>query len=323
MTESSITSPDLRIVVLSDELGPVIEPRIFDLTQTRNLDGQIPTTVLHGFTRVSSAKVDFTRETPDDLIDETPVIIIQGFMGPQIVYDGLRGALAQLGRDTITVGRAGFQTPCAAVSKKHRFTQQKVTAQTPWAVQKALHIPKVHAVAHSMGVPITFNKAVRRPERFASVTSLGGAGLTGHGVVDLGLRLPLAAKEIKKGMPAMKQAYGLAGVIAVGKYFAVNPARPIFEAIDVSRQDIRGTFPILRESGVPTAVGAFINDAFFDEEVVEKEVGKEADVFRRIHAELAGHIAPQLEPKLVAWEIDEMIREMTDLVNSGQISSQL
>jgi len=323
MTESSIISPDLRIVVPSAEPGPIYEPKIFGLRESRNLEGEIPTTVLHGFTRVSSAKVDFTRETPDNLIDEPPVIIIQGFMGPQIVYDGLREALAQLGRDTITVGRAGFQTPCAAISKKHRFTQHKVTAQTPWAVQNALKIPKVHAVAHSMGVPITFNKAVRRPERFASVTSLGGAGLTGHGVVDLGLRLPQAAKEIKTGIPAMKKAYGFAGIIAVGKYFAVNPARPIFEAIDVSRQDIRSTFPVLKEKGVPTAVGAFINDAFFDEEVVEREVGNQADVFRRIHAELAGHIAPQLEPELVAWEIDEMIREMTDLANSGQISSQL
>lgn len=249
---------------------------------------------------IGGAAVKYTVEEPETIIDEVPLVFIQGFMGPELVYQDMRHATAQRGRVSVTIGRAGFQHPKATFSLNHLLAPQRLTSQSPYAVIKELGYDKVDAVCHSMGGPIGANLADRKPERFRSLILLGSAGLTGHSVFSLAQRLPYAAAEITRGMPELIRRYGLSSAHAMADYFYRNPLRPPFEALDVSRQDIRQTIPRLEEEhGVRVGVGAFVKDCFFDEQIMRDEVGATVSHFVDIEAELAGHIAPQLQPEIV------------------------
>lgn len=271
-----------------------------------NRTGEIPTEILRGKTMVGAATLYFTAETPVELSDDVPILFVQGFMGPELVYENLRHASTQHGRRAITVGRAGWQRPCAILGKHHRLRPHTVTEQSPWAVVKALGEDEVDVVGHSLGGPIGVGMALRRHDHVRSLTLLGPAGVTDDNLLTLGLRLPAAAAEIKRGLPSMYKSYGLRGALAILDYVYKNPARLVGEAITAANSDIKPGLSQLGELGVKTAIGAFTKDCFFDEADMRKNSESIVDIFEDIEANRAGHIAPQLEYETVAAQIDDI-----------------
>lgn len=292
----------IQVIPESNDNGTLI----FSAEVSTNTSGDIPTTVFRGKTKVGAATLRFTDETPVDLSDPVPLLWIQGYMGPEKVYEDARHAATQEGRRSITIGRAGWQSPSVITSRKHLLHPETITHQSPWAVIKALDLDEVDVVAHSMGGPISVEMALRRHEKIRQLTLLGSAGLTGHTPFTLASRMPYAIAEIKRGLPEMRKRYGLIGALSILDYFYKNPLRPIAEALNVANSDIRELLPKLGSLGVRTAVGAFNQDCFFDEKVMREQVADKVDVFEEIHANLAGHIAPQLEPEHVVKRVLEM-----------------
>lgn len=251
-------------------------------------------------TYVGSARLRGTVETPLTVADPTNALWVQGYMGPELVYAQARHAMTQHDRVAATMGRAGVQLPFAHFHRNHFMRPHTVTKQSPGAMMKAIGAEKYDLIGHSMGGPLALEAAQRYPKYVRTLTLMGSAGLTGHGIPDLAARLPAAAAEIRQSIPALKEMYGAAGALAIANYFLVNPLRPIGEAIYVARADIRDQLMRLREEhGIKIIVMAFANDCFFDEHVMYDMVADKVDKFAVLEAELAGHIAPQLLPKLV------------------------
>lgn len=270
-------------------------------------DSPIPTDTKEIFTTVGGASLTGVIESPATIHDTTPIVWGQGYLGAQLFYEPARHATTQYNRTSVSIGRAGRQTPLAMLSKNHFLKPHTVTQQSPGAILKELDADFVDIAAHSMGGPISMETALRHPDQVRTLVLLGSAGLTGHGIPDLASKMPSAVQEVRRNMSGLVEKFGAAGAMAIARYFYGNPIRPIAEAMYVARADIRAKIPIVRDLGVKVVVVAFAEDCFFDAKRMRDEVGDDVDLFIDLEADLAGHIAPLLQPNLVAAAVKTSI----------------
>lgn len=283
---------------------------VFSHQVVSDFELEIPTFKQDLHTHTGGAALSATREVPVVLDNPTDLMWVQGYLGPERLYQKISHEVTQHRRASTTMGRAGPQSPLALLHPKHFFKPATVTKQSPGAVLKLLG-SQVDIAAHSMGGPISVETALRNPDRVRTLVLLGSAGLTGHGIPDLAARLPQAANEVRRNIPELIQLYGYGTAMQMVQYFYGNPLRPIDEALYVARADIRGDLPRIRQAGTRVVVIAFDDDCFFDLDRMYEETKGKIDLFIPLDTDLAGHIAPLLRYKTVAKAVIDGINEVT------------
>ncbi len=240
----------------------------------------------------------FQSDTP---IDETPIIINNGYCAPAIVYDALAIGLAQNGRNVIryrpprsvSIGRMAVGGHLSNPLKKH--------AQAGWAVMKDSNkkfgLTQFDALGHSMGTPISLMLAEAKPEAVRSVMCTGGAGLDGAGglFVMSAKGAKLLKDEVIHERDKLRQL-GHSKTVGqeVMKHILLHPVDTLAEGYYVSRINSVPNLIRVQQAGVRLGLVIFGKDTFFKPDTVLNHVGNYFDY--RLVLPDAKHIHPQIYP---------------------------
>ena len=230
-----------------------IDPSVIDAFVTEFQANFVPEEASEGEAAAVAQAIDvegrnlsYVLTSPDGAEDATPALLLHGFGGDANAW---LFNTADLAKDRLVY---------ALDLPGHGASSKDVGDGTPDALARAvvgfldaLHVAKVHLVAHSLGGAIALSVTASNPERVASLTLIGPCGL-GEGINQDFIEGFIAAQRRKEVKPVLQQLFA-------------NPDL-------VSRDMIEDVLKFKRLDGVPDALRK-IAGAFFPE-------GRQAAQFR-------------------------------------------
>lgn len=269
-----------------------------------------------GVANFGSGRVNFTYERPLEYIeDETPLVIINGYVGVKSAYKLLRRNVVQLGRPAITIRPVRKHSRRASIHPKYLLNASSLHSRAAYSVISDITarcgVENFDLVGHSMGGWVAGSMAQLHPDKIRSVTFMASAGLESHTLGSLLLRLPtFTRKEFLPHIDTLRDVDETRLALEAMYYVLRNPGLTIREGVGVSRCDIRPLLPRLGELGVRTAILNFASDELIHNRTTEKEVGHLVDYCETHPSKHLGHLAPQLEPLTVARSLHNINRKL-------------
>lgn len=260
-----------------------------------------------GSVAVNGQQVRYDLFEPNNPIEETPILINNGYCAPAIVYDALAQAIAKEGRTVVryhpprhvALHRAVLQGHFANPLKKHADASEAVTED----VIANTGVTRIDAIGHSTGAPVSFQAARRMPEAFRSIMATGAAGLVdSDGIVKMGLRgIKLLKTEIYDEMERLVELGETSEVARqVFEHIMLHPVDTLAEGYYISHLDIVSDLERAHEAGIRIGAILFGKDTFFKAPRVIQRVGKHLDFVEVL--EDAKHIHPQIHSRRHAAE---------------------
>ncbi len=246
-------------------------------------------------------------------IDDRPVVISPGFAGIKPAYEGLGQALANAGREAITIRPVRRQRWTSSVSPVHLLRPLRLPSQAVWAVMRDVRdnygVDQYDVLAHSMGGATIMGVVNKKPDYVRAVNLAGSVGLDEHTPWSLGRKLPAAAYEIATSMLKLDLDRKRAARHIL-HYSLQNPFRTVTEALAVSNCDIRADVKLARDRGIRFGRLQFRNDPFFPLADISEEAKSAVDLYQEFPGAEAGHLTPLLQPERVARINQAMLEKM-------------
>lgn len=290
------------------------EPDVFVLEHP-----EVISTVRQHVTRTGGAVIKYTVERPAVVEDPVPLLIVPGYGGIKPAYRELRKAVVQNGKTAVTFKPPRTQERFAALHPRHFLHPERLLAQAVLAISKDLieiygdeqDFEQIDAAGHSMGGPGVINAAMVRPRRFRTVTSVAGAGLDGHTLLDMAQRAPgVFSGEFVPSITDIRVRKDGRAIRDMAHYVGRNPWRTAAEGLAVGSGDVRDKVTVIGMLGVKTAALQFANDHFFPIEGVREHSEDRFDLFREFPDPNANHMWPQLQPEAVGNELINIVETL-------------
>lgn len=271
---------------------------------------------IEGYAEVAGARVNYTYENPLESTDDVPALIVPGYVGIKPAYDRFRSEIVQTGKPAITLRPVRSQALSAALHPNYLLHPTGLPSRMAYGVlsdiQQRHGIDRFDAVGHSMGGLVVSLVAQRHPDKIRSASFVASAGLEDHSLAVMSKRLPsFLQHELIPNVPHLMMESEARALYEMFYYIWRNPLRTCVEGIAVSHCDIRPALPRLGELGIKTAVLNFASDRLTCNQSIEDEVGPLVDHLETHPRRELGHLAPQLEPKLVATYVTNIIDTIT------------
>lgn len=260
-----------------------------------------------GSVAVNGQQVRYDLFEPCVPLEDTPILINNGYCAPAIVYDALAQAIAKEGRTVVryhpprhvALHRAVVHGHFANPLKKHADASEAVTED----VMAQMGVAQIDAIGHSTGAPVSFQVAKRIPEAFRSIMATGAAGLVdSDGIVRMGLRaIKLLKTEIYDEMERLAELGETSEVARqVFEHIMLHPVDTLAEGYYISHLDVVSDLERAHEAGIRIGALLFGRDTFFKAPSVVQRVGTHLDFVEII--EDAKHIHPQIHSRRHAAE---------------------
>jgi pimeloyl-ACP methyl ester carboxylesterase len=270
-----------------------------------------------GHARIAGAEVAYTYERPLEYItDEVPLLIVPGYAGIKPAYRRFREEIVQTGKPAITLRPVREQAIAAALHPHYLLHPGALPTRAAYGVlsdiQEQFDIDQFDIAGHSMGGWVVSLLASRHPAKVRSASFVASAGLEDHSLATLIGRLPdFMAHEFLPQFPALAHDSGIRLAAETLHYVWRNPYRTCVEGIGVSSCDIRPTLSHLGELGIKTAIMNFGSDHLICNLTTQTEVGHIVDYCETHPDRSLGHLAPQLQPQVVASRLVDIIDTIT------------
>lgn len=245
---------------------------------------------------IGEGRVKYTRFSPVELEEETPIIIVPGYAGIEPAYTELGYAMAHAGKRVAYTIRPVRRHGKAALHPNHLLHPLRLPSQAIGEVVKdalMLHgIDTVDLMSHSLGGPTSIDTALHRPHRFRLINLVGSAGLTGHNAVDLAKSFPGALMDIGRNIPNLPVDRRRAARHVL-HYLFENVPRTVLEAVAISGADINEDIQRIRELGIKVVRTQLLTDPFFPTSKVSEADKTAVDAYLELDD---GHLGPLVQP---------------------------
>ncbi len=264
------------------------------------------TMLIRGSVRYQGARSPYTLERPNRHVSDLCFLLVPGYFGDRTLYRKQRKATSEAGFDAVTFMPPRSQELAHALSKRHILHPELLLADAVEALMLKLHekhgINKFVLPGHSMGGPAAIRAATRQPELVEKVILAGSAGLSGHNLGKLALRLPgIARNEVWRHQGTLRT--DTKGILwREIKYMTPSLLRTLSEGIAVAQDNILSDIPILQAAGVQVATQQFASDEFFPEAEVRARAESIVDTYHVHPDSSAVHLWPQVEPVSTAHD---------------------
>lgn len=270
--------------------------------------------VFKGVAHIADTDVDFRIQTPDTLIDNHPIIIVNGYLGKAFGYSNLRDQLSKQGRVAVSVNPPRRQGLLSTYHYSCMTDPIKLLSQGIHGVVKTLRseyndltdASQVDLVTHSMGLLVGTRFAQEHPGTVRNVVNVEGAGIENR---PHPLRfVPRIKRFTQQELPAFVR--GIAdGTYNLGHdnfqafqseahYMLANVPRTIAEGLYVSSHDVRkplGQLITQQHIQIGTILGG--NDTLIPAHITQRD-GKGLSVHTQVMD--FGHVAPMTHAAEVA-----------------------
>lgn len=257
--------------------------------------------VYEGSTRIAGATVCFKVFEPDQLSDDVPIHIRNGFFGAGPAYFGLATALAQRGRRTVVTECVRSQLGKGMLSPD----VLRLQAQAGYAAIKhtgaIFGVRQADIIGHSLGGPTTTLLALKHPEAVRSISYTGPAGQDGKNNIRYRLKSAagVAKSEVVPNVVSLRQEYDPERSMIIDALgYGSRIVRTAREAVAAARINDKNRVIRLHNLGIPLGLVAMENDGFFkpDDIIAHMDDTDQPahDVIRIIKNGL--HIDPNINP---------------------------
>lgn len=265
---------------------------------------------LRSLIKVDGAKVPYTVTTADtsSLSRGTAALMIGGFYSCEAGYLSYAEENASHGLPTIT-----FEPPrhqgMRSLLPSSLWHPERLLPHAAYAIasdaQKEYGIRDFDLVGHSMGGKAAYDAAgfaIRQMNgpNIRSIALIGSAGVTGHNVAELAVKLPKLRKEMVEAIardPRRRNEILRRGLA----YGLMNPYRTAGEALRVSNCEITAEgLEELSDNYVNTMGLFYARDGFFPADRARARIGNVVQWFMEGQPAQAGHLAPHTHPAHVA-----------------------
>lgn len=278
-----------------------------------------------GKVSVAGATAHYAHFRSANPLEETPVQVVNGFMGTQGAYEAFGAAMASSGRNVTILNPTRHQKRLASLHHKHLMNVLLLPAEVNHKVAQEVAdrwgYSNVDLIGHSMGNDVAAEYAAEKPYEVRSVMSTGPAGLDGPaGVIAMLGRLGTVIKhEIWADKDLLLEHAPLSIIPETAFYMFRHPGRTIREGVAAATRDARPDLLKAKEHGVRLGLIAMEADLFFDPSEIYKQSGHLFDW--SIQLDNANHIHPQTHPKEHALVQIQGLQELNNVPGSSVLTS--
>lgn len=278
------------------------------------------TEITRGRAQTGCGPVDYTYERPLEMVtDEVPLLIEHGYIGIETGYRKLRGQIAQSGKPAVTLTPARVPSLGAALDPDYFLHPGALASRAAYGVLSDVQERYDHDVfdlaGHSMAGWTISALAKRHPGKIRSATYVASVGLEDHSTLSLARRLPdFAFHEVLPNLSALAGEHDPAVILEFLHYIWRNPYRTAVEGVGLSNCDNRPTIVEIGNAGVKTAILNFANDRLICNKTTQAEMEDKVDHCETHPDESLGHLAPNLQPEIVATRLTHIINK----INAGK-----
>ncbi len=301
-----------------------------DITPTDEVGVFMSTEKIRSAAFIAKTCVPYTLEIPDQVLDPTPLVIINGYAGKKFGYDRLRSQVARLGKPAISLNPPRSQGLVASLDPNGFIHPEELQSQAVWGVMrdvqkqhdhdKRIDIAEFDLAGHSMGGFVATALARHKPESVKSITYVESVGLEDHSLAEFRPRAVLFF--LNELIPALVNndiqidKGKLHAIKSELHYIFHNPLRTIAEGVAVANCNIREDVRYLKQThGIGTALVLGSNDELIPP---DETIRLSSHLFDYQHIIEGGHLLPITQPEIVAASIFELIDRMN---NAREIAS--
>lgn len=287
------------------------------------------TIVIAGQRKLNGATVEYTYEQPIDyIIDDVPLLIVNGYMGTEPAYDRWRQNTAQRGKPAITLRPVRKLSPAVALHRKYLTHPGALPSRAVYGViqdmKERYEFEQFDVAGHSMGGWVSTMVAEEHPEDIRSITYVAAAGLEDHSFIKMMQRLPKFYKEeFKQHVKTLYAENHKKLAFESLHYILRRPLRTLAEGIGVSECDIRPVLPLLGAYGIKLAALNFDSDKLVLNTYVKQDIGHLFDYCETHPDSSLGHLLPQLEPLLVSDSVLAINKKINNLEHTKRPMSSM
>ncbi len=272
-------------------------------------------------TRIDGAKVGLALIEPEEAVDQTPLIVVQGMFGIKSAYQKFGEAVARLGKPVVLLEPARLQNIGAMVRRQNIRHPEILPSKVVWAamreVQQTVQNDRFDAVGHSMGGFIVSQTAAVKPEAFRSIIFAGSAGLDGHNTASFIRRAPaflmyealpsISRGDLIKMMPEGCDYNSMA--VELTKYLLHNPFRTAAEIWATTNCNIRPELERMQqEQRIKTALLLLLKDRLISPQLSYERAGHLFDEVAEMPN--AGHAVFQTQPERTARAVVSLTQRL-------------
>jgi pimeloyl-ACP methyl ester carboxylesterase len=305
---------------------------------------------------INGVQVDTVDVTPENQKDDVPVLLVPGWGATMESFEPGIKVLADKKRRVISLNqpRKGEITPDTYPDpyNKDAYNQDVADwyrkkgkdypswpaeflrqASTQYGLIEQKKLPKVDAIAHSMGVPVVCITAMLHLEKFVGRTLVleNPVGLIGE---DSLLRLQRGAGANKSRTETMSEIRDKSGKVVMPEipvteaetkylestthitpdYMKENPLRALKETIAISQTQIEDMLQYLHEKGVRIIIVGAVDDTMFpmnDESLRKRGMQQhvKADFIDGFLSVRGGHMGIQTHPEIFMAAAESMLEQ--------------
>jgi pimeloyl-ACP methyl ester carboxylesterase len=160
--------------------------QLFDVHLHTNGGVLLETEEFRRTAQIARTIVPYTLEVPKELRDPRPLVIVNGYGAKKFPYDGLRAAVAQLGKPAVSMHPYGFQKWFSGWDPRHLAHPEQLLSKAVWGVMRdvrenqeeydQLDTEQFDLAGHSMGLRISTVVAMHKPTSVAKIINVQGVG---------------------------------------------------------------------------------------------------------------------------------------------------
>lgn len=264
------------------------------------------TMLLQGSVRYEGARSRYTIEQPNRPLSDLCFLLVPGYMGVKGLYQKQRHATAEAGFTAVTFKPPRTQDLAHSLDPRHLLHPDRLLVDAVEALMLKLNykhgFERFVLPGHSMGGPAALRAAMRQAQLVEKVILVGSAGLTGHNIGKLALRMPgVALNEVWKHRHSLRE--NTTSIIRrEAEYVGPAVMRTIGEGVSVANVNIVGDIPVAQAMGIAVDTQQFASDEFFPEHLARQRVGEVVDTYHVHPDSTAVHVWPQVDPIATAHD---------------------